>query len=135
MTLTAGELSDLLRRNFSHDKGILSVSGIRVRAHCDGGALAIELARDDGKVLAPSTPLKIGTSDFLANGGDDFAPTVAHRHPLFLESEPLRDIIATALKERLGKGERELRAAPWFDAAHPRLTLPMPKPVVCKIAS
>jgi 5'-nucleotidase len=132
MTLTAAELSELLRRNFSHDKGILSVSGIHVRAHCDGGELAIDLLRVDGKLIAPSTPLKIGTSDFLANGGDDFAPTVAHRNPVFLETEPLRDIIAASLKERLKKGEPELRAAPWFDAAHPRLILPTPKPIICK---
>ncbi len=135
MTLTAAELSELLRRNFAHDKGILSVSGIQVHAKCEAGALAIELARDDGQVIAPTTPLHIGTSDFLANGGDDFAPTVANRHPVFLESDPLRDIIAASLKERLKKGEHELRTAPWFDAAHPRITLPMPKPVVCKTAS
>lgn len=132
MTLTAAELTELLRRNFGHDKGILSVSGIRVRARCDGGALAIDLFRDDGTAIVPSTSLKIGTTDFLANGGDDFAPTVAHSSPVFLETEPLRDIIAASLKDRLKKGEHELRAAPWFDAAHPRLLLPMPKPVICK---
>jgi 5'-nucleotidase len=128
MTITGAAFRDLLTRNFSHDKGILSVSGIKVEAHCAAGKLIIEGTLADGSKLSDDKPYKIGTTDFLANGGDDFGPTVASRAPLFLDTAPIRDVVAEVLK----KWGRPLDAAQLVDRAHPRLALPMPKPVVCK---
>ena len=56
--------------------------------------------RVDGKPIADDVTLTIGTTDFLANGGDDFGPTVAAAPPSFLESEPVRDVVAAALGKR-----------------------------------
>jgi len=132
MKLQARALKQLLARNFSHDKGILSVSGIRARARCEGGAMAIELLRADGQPIADDATLTVGTTDFLANGGDDFGPTVKVAAPSFLPSAPLRDVIAAALGKRATAGQKTLTADGWFDPAHRRIDLPMPRPVVCK---
>jgi 5'-nucleotidase len=131
LTLTASALKQLLARNFAHDKGILSVSGIRARARCEAGAIAVELLRSDDKPIADATTLTIGTTDFLANGGDDFGPTVATAAPSFPESEPVRDVVAASLGKRAGAGQTKLTADAWFDPGHRRIDLPMPKPVIC----
>ncbi|HXU72040.1 MAG TPA: 5'-nucleotidase C-terminal domain-containing protein [Polyangia bacterium] len=132
MKLSAAALKALLARNFAHDKGILSVSGIHARARCDAGKLSIELAHLDGKPIADDATLVIGTTDFLANGGDDFGPTIAGAPPSFLESEPLRDVVAAALGRGALHGAKELKSETWFDPARRRIDLPMPKPVVCR---
>jgi 5'-nucleotidase len=132
MKLTVGALKKLLLRNLGHDKGILSVSGITVHARCDGPQLAVEVQRPDGKPLSDDVSLLVGTTDFLANGGDDFGPTVAAAPPTFVDSEPVRDIVATSLKKRADTKLYQLVAADWFDPAHRRVDLPMPKPVVCR---
>ncbi|MCU1277125.1 MAG: 5'-nucleotidase [bacterium] len=131
LTLKAAVLKQLLARNFAHDKGILSVSGIRARVRCEAGAIAVELARSDDKPIADDTTLVVGTTDFLAGGGDDFGPTVAAVAPSFLESEPVRDVVAASLGKRASAGQTKLTADGWFDPAHRRIDLPMPKPVVC----
>ncbi|HEY2746591.1 MAG TPA: 5'-nucleotidase C-terminal domain-containing protein [Polyangia bacterium] len=132
MKLSAGALKQLLARNFAHDRGILSVSGIHVRARCQSGTLAIDLARADGTPIADDTTLVVGTTDFLANGGDDFGPTVAGAPPSFLESDPIRDIVAAALGKRAAAGQTRLLSDAWFDPGKRRIELPMPKPVVCR---
>jgi hypothetical protein len=132
MTMSGAELKSLFAKNAAHDRGILSPSGLRVRAHCQGGALQVELLRNDGRPIPDDAMLKIGTTDFLANGGDDFAQQVAARPPTFLDSEPLRDVVAADLTKRAAAGQRALRVDGWFDPAHPRIELPSPKPVVCK---
>ena len=131
LTLPARALKDLLARNFSHDKGILSVSGIRARARCEGGAIAVDLLRGDGQAIADDAKLVVGTTDFLANGGDDFGPTVASAPASFLESEPVRDVVAASLGKLASSGRTKLSVESWFDPGHPRIALPMPKPVVC----
>jgi 5'-nucleotidase len=131
MKLRAADLKQLLARNFAHDKGILSVSGIRARAHCEGGTLAIDLARPDGKPIADDATLTVGTTDFLANGGDDFGPTVAATAPSFLDTEPIRDVVAEELAKMASAGQKQLTVDSWFDPHKRRLELPMPKPVVC----
>jgi 5'-nucleotidase len=128
MTLSGAAFRDLLTRNLSHDKGILSVSGIRVHAHCAAGKLVIDGTLSDGSALEDKKSYKIGTTDFLANGGDDFGPTVAARSPSFLETSPIRDVVALSLRKWTGPlDEKQL-----IDRAHPRLELPGPKPISCK---
>ncbi|MGZ3426139.1 MAG: bifunctional metallophosphatase/5'-nucleotidase [Polyangia bacterium] len=131
LKLPAVALKQLLARNFSHDKGILSVSGIRVHARCAAGAIAVELERSDGKPIADDVTLTVGTTDFLANGGDDFGPTVATTAPSLLESEPVRDVVAASLGKLAAAGETRLTADRWFDPGHRRIDLPLPRPVVC----
>ena len=132
LKLQAAALKQLLARNFAHDKGILSVSGIRARVRCESGAIAVELLRAaDGQPIADDATLTVGTTDFLANGGDDFGPTVSTAPPSFLESEPVRDVVAAALGKRALAGQTKLTVDAWFDPGRRRIELPMPKPVVC----
>jgi 5'-nucleotidase len=131
LKLPAVTLRQLFARNLAHDKGILSVSGIRVRARCEAGALVVDVMRADGKPIADDTPLTVGTTDFLANGGDDFGPTVAVVTPAFPESEPVRDVLAASLGKRAAAGQPKLTVGDWFDTTHRRIELPMPKPVIC----
>jgi 5'-nucleotidase len=135
LKVTAATLKELLAKNLGHDKGILSVSGIKIKARCAGPSLAVELLRADGKPIADDTMLTVGTTDFLANGGDDFGPTVAAHAPTFVESPPIRDVIAVALRKRADAKLRELKAPDFFDAANRRIDLPSPKPVVCRAAA
>ena len=132
MTLPAVELKQLLARNFSHAKGILSLSGVRARARCQGATLVIDLSRPDGTPIPDTAALKVGTTDFLAGGGDDFGPTVAARAPTFLSTAPIRDVVAADLKKRAAAGKHELLGADFFDPAHRRIELPMPRPVRCR---
>jgi 5'-nucleotidase len=131
MTMTGAALKQLLARNFGHDKGILSISGVRARARCEAGAVTVELSSADGKPIADDASLTVGTTDFLAGGGDDFGPTVGAQPPRFLETEPIRDVVAAALKQRADAGNKLLAPGSWFDTARRRIELPMPKPVVC----
>ncbi|HEX9104228.1 MAG TPA: 5'-nucleotidase C-terminal domain-containing protein, partial [Polyangia bacterium] len=131
LKLPARSLKQLLARNFAHDKGILSISGIRAHAHCEGGAIAVDLLRSDGQPIADDATLTVGTTDFLANGGDDFGPTVSAAPASFLESEPIRDVVAADLVRRATAGHARLTADLWFDPTKRRIDLPMPKPVVC----
>ncbi len=113
MTLTGAAFRDLLTR---------------VQARCAAGKLVIDGTLSDGSALDDKKSYKIGTTDFLANGGDDFGPTVATRTPAFLETSPIRDVLAGALRKWTGPvDEKQL-----IDRAHPRLALPGPKPIVCK---
>ncbi|MCU1281075.1 MAG: 5'-nucleotidase, partial [bacterium] len=77
LSMTAGALKQLLARNFAHDKGILSISGIRAHARCEAGVMTVQLTRNDDKPIADDAKLTVGTTDFLASGGDDFGPTVS----------------------------------------------------------
>ncbi len=131
LKLPARSLKQLLARNFSHDKGILSVSGIRARARCEHGMLAVDLVRSDGQPIADDATLTVGTTDFLANGGDDFGPTVTATSPSFIESAPIRDVVAQDLLKRASSGQTKLTSDGWFDPGHRRIDLPMPRPVVC----
>jgi hypothetical protein len=56
---------------------------------------------------------------------------VAAAAPSFLESEPVRDVIAEELGKMASAGQKQLTVEGWFDPHHRRLDLPMPKPVVC----
>lgn len=122
--ITAAQLSDVFRRNLQSDKGILSVSGLRVRARCEGGALAVELLRDDESAIAANERLTLLTTDFLATGGDGLLAGIKFD----LEAMP-------PVRDEMG---RMLAAHPQvydpkalFDASRPRLTYPAPRPVRC----
>lgn len=131
LKLHASDLKQLLMRNFEHDKGILSLSGLRAVAHCNGGRLQIDLFRPDGTPVDDSASLTVGTTDFLANGGDDFGPTVASQKASLVPTESIRDVVADDLKKRAAAGKRELVGDEYFDVTHRRIDLPMPRPVRC----
>jgi 5'-nucleotidase len=126
--ITAGDLALRLREHFARAAhGIVSVSGIRVAARCEAGALVVDLLRSDGRQIRSDEELLLATSDFLAGGGDDLLPAKLLAGRVEIAGPPnLRDRIA----EHLGKAGKPL-GEKLLDPKRPRLTLPAPRPVAC----
>jgi 5'-nucleotidase len=127
--LTGADLARLLARNLGRDNGIVSVSGVRARARCDGAGLAVALERPDGRPIAPGDPLVLVTSDFLATGGDGLLPEELQRAATLEGGLPIRDEMAKVLRARGGTLAGDDRAL--YDRDRPRLVYPGPRPVHC----
>ncbi|HWA74658.1 MAG TPA: bifunctional UDP-sugar hydrolase/5'-nucleotidase [Polyangiaceae bacterium] len=129
--LTAAELIRVLSVHVSHDEhGLVSVSGVRVKASCQGGALSMRLMRSDGRTIADNARLTLVTSDYLATGGDRlFAPIELARSRI----EPLGDVLMRdALAAEFNRrGRIDPRDKRLFDPAQPRIELPSKRPVTC----
>jgi 5'-nucleotidase len=121
----------MVRRNLEHDRGILSISGGRVTARCTPRGLEVQLTFDDGRPLDEKRHYIVGTSDFLALGGDDFGPVAAQLAPK-IEDQTLRDLVAAELPRLAMHGLLAGDDARFWDPAHPRMGLPMPRPIHCK---
>jgi 2',3'-cyclic-nucleotide 2'-phosphodiesterase (5'-nucleotidase family) len=130
--MTGARLRQVIAGNLATAKGILSISGLRVRARCVEGRLAVELLREDGGApVGDGERLTVVTSDFLASGGDGgtFGP-VAPGEATIDESAIIREDIIAALRRRGG----ELSGADprLYDRAHPRIEYPGTRPVTCR---
>jgi 5'-nucleotidase len=130
LNLDGASLRKLVRANLESTRGILSLSGVTVQAICRGSNLDVILTLENGKPVQDKQRYKIATSDFLALGGDDFGlfglPNGSRPD---LRGPPLREVVAEQLRRRGG----ELRAddPTIFDKTHPRISLPMKRPVRC----
>ena len=129
--ITGAELAALVARNLRGAGGILSLSGVRVTAHCAGGSLHVTLSREDGRPVSPTDRLTLVTSDFLATGGDTLGPEVSRRARI--GDRLIRDAMADVLRTR----RAPLRPDELHDPARSRvrLTYPTPRPVRCASAS
>lgn len=69
LTLTGAQLERVFLDEVRRDRpGALSVSGVRVRAECDGADFRIRLTRAAGQPIEPDDRLSVVTSDMLASG-------------------------------------------------------------------
>jgi 5'-nucleotidase len=130
--VSGSEFKNIVAVNLSHNKGIFSLAGVRVKARCDRGSLAIEATRTDGRPIADDEQLSIVTSDFLATGGDRAFAELPRRAGLVsLENEPtIRDAIAEILIKKGGAVAASDTSV--FDANKPRLDYEGSRPVSCK---
>jgi 5'-nucleotidase len=127
LTITGFELAQIVAHNLERNNGILSVSGFRARARCTAGALDVTLTRADGRPITPGERLALVTSDYLATGGDGLMPEVAGR-AVVDEKHLIREaLVAGFAAPKAASGVHEAR----YDAAHPRLDYPDPRPVRC----
>jgi 2',3'-cyclic-nucleotide 2'-phosphodiesterase (5'-nucleotidase family) len=111
--------------------GIISVSGISVRARCAGGRVQIELRRANGAVVRDDDQLVIATSDYLATGGDDLLrPAQLEAGRVEILAELVRDAFAARLRAR--GGTLDGGAPALLDPARPRLGLPAKRPLRCQ---
>lgn len=116
------DVAELFARDIATGGSVLSVSGLRVIARCEAGAVRVRLERADGRVVGDADPLVLATSDFLATGGDGFFVTAREREgAVTLEDDPpMREAMVAILEARGGT----LDAATLVDAAHPRIEIP-----------
>lgn len=124
-------LRALLEKNLAGEHGILSLSGLTARARCEGTRLRAELRLDDGRPLDDTAEYTVATSDFLAQGGDDFgvlSPLPPGSLTIDEDGPIMRDLVADELRRRgpVIAGDRSL-----FDPEHPRVVLPRPRPFPC----
>jgi 5'-nucleotidase len=126
LTMTGRDLADVIARNLTSDVGILSVSGLRATARCDGPRLRVDLRRDDGRAIAPDEVLTVATNDFLATGGDQL---LSGARAKIVAGFPIRELLAHLLRRRGG----ELRGddPKIFDPRNPRLVYPGRRPMKC----
>src|SRR5690606_33120965 len=102
--LSGAQLRRIVADNLAEDRGILSIAGLRVRARCRGGALAVSLVRPDGSEVGDGDRLSLLTSDFLAHGGDRaIARLELGADAITIEDgPPLREAVAAVLSARGG---------------------------------
>jgi 5'-nucleotidase len=125
-----GELRRVFEANLATDRGILTMSGMRLEARCDGARLDVHLVRDDGRLVRDDERLVMVTSDFLASGGMDGALRSIDRARVIIEEGNLiREAMVAELARRggvLSGGDRAL-----LDPARPRIDYPGRRPVIC----
>ncbi|HET6283359.1 MAG TPA: 5'-nucleotidase C-terminal domain-containing protein [Polyangia bacterium] len=129
VNMTGADLRELLAQNLSRGGAIVSISGIRVSARCEGTAIVTSVVRDPGGApIGPDEHLTIVTSDFLATGGDGlFSESVQGTgHG---EGIGIRDAMVALLRARGGVIGGDQPAL--FDSGHPRISYPGQRPVRC----
>jgi 5'-nucleotidase len=130
VTLSGKDLLRLLAANLASNRGILSVSGARISATCKDKALTLSAQLADGRMITDAGRYRVGTTDFLALGGDDFGALKTEATTVIDDAGPvLRDVVAAALERR--GGELSARDPAVFDPGHPRIVLPGPRPIAC----
>jgi 5'-nucleotidase len=129
LEVTAGALRRDLSTAFATSGDVVSVSGMRVAAQCQGDTLEVSLRRNDGTDIADDERLRVLTSDYLAIGGDGLfgVQTLRAATVSFDDGIMLRDAMATALRKRGGT----LRADATFDPEDRRVIYPAPPPLRC----
>jgi 5'-nucleotidase len=128
LRLTVADLSDVIARNLSGEDGILSVAGVKATVTCEGGAVAVQLQRSDGRPLRPTTELLVVASDFLATGGSGVF-TEAQQAPDRVEitDRLMRDVLAEQIRARRGPIDPPRLLVP----SRPRIAFPGERPVAC----
>jgi 5'-nucleotidase len=129
LSLTGGELKAVLKAHLARDAhGLISVSGITVKARCSGDVLEVALRRRNGRAIADEERLLLVTSDYLATGGDRLLLTIGEPRSRIVAAPPvlLRDALASEITKRA-----RVRVGDVLDPKRPRLELPSPRPVRC----
>lgn len=135
--LTGAQLASIFLENLRVTSGVLSISGVRVSARCNGGQLAVTMTRTrTGKRVKDSEKLTLVTSDFLVGLGDGvMSGTELEQGAIRVHDDgpTIRDAIAEVLARRGGTlhaGDRKL-----FDKTAPRFAYPGKRPVRCGAAN
>ena len=133
--LPASVVSRVLARNLQRSGGILSLSGLRAKARCEGRQLAVSLHRPDGQQIPADTRVEVVTVGYLANGGDGLLepaerPTASDgRGPPPESATNMRDLFADRLSRRTGPLRGDDPAL--HDPGNRRFDYPGRRPVRC----
>jgi 2',3'-cyclic-nucleotide 2'-phosphodiesterase (5'-nucleotidase family) len=124
--LSVKDVKALLAAHIGRSGGILSLSGITMRAECGANGLTVELFDRKGKALKDERVLTILGSDFMFLGGDSFWGELTPP-PIEISDELMRDALERGLKKR-----KELRSSEVFDPKKPRFDLKGKRPLRCR---
>ncbi|HEY7955648.1 MAG TPA: bifunctional UDP-sugar hydrolase/5'-nucleotidase [Polyangia bacterium] len=130
LRLSGAALKRLFAANFAGDHGLLSIGGATVSGRCEKGQVAVTITLASGRTVGDRDQVRVGTSDFLALGGDDFAKVLTPGAARIDENGPTqRDAIAAALGRLAELRPDDPR---FFDPKHPRIRLAAPRPLTCR---
>jgi 5'-nucleotidase len=129
LELTGAQVKAIFANHFQTTRRTLGVSGIRVRAQCAEGKLAVTLLDSSGRDVKDEDRLTVVLSDFLATGGDGILkPVIPPQGFVLPDNAPLaRDVLAGYLGRRGG----QLREEALLDLANPRIVVAGELPAVC----
>ncbi len=128
--LTAREVREMYEDNLSEDNGLLLISGLRVRARCEAGRVAVTLEDARGRPVPDRRGLVMITNDFLATGDRHAFGRLRAEGAIVIEpGPPMRDRIAELLATRGGRIDgRDLAL---FDPNRLRVDYPGRRPMTC----
>jgi 5'-nucleotidase len=124
--LTGAQLRNAVLHNLHAHFGFLSWSGLSVRARCEHDEVLVDITTADGKPLEPARTYRLATADFLATGGDE---ALSRGKIVGAPAGTVRDAVSAAFHAH--GGVLSLSDPALFDAKHPRVVLPGPRPVTC----
>ncbi|MCU0691305.1 MAG: 5'-nucleotidase C-terminal domain-containing protein [Polyangiaceae bacterium] len=124
----ARALAALIGASVQSDGGFISISGLRARASCEGGAVRVRLEREDGRVVREEESLVVVASDYQVMT-KAFAD--AGMAGLFeIDGDRLiREALVQALEKRGGELDTADKAL--FDPARPRTQVAPERPLRC----
>jgi 5'-nucleotidase len=127
--LTGAQLLRVFRAQLGQSRDVPGIAGLRVRATCAGGNMAVTIRRPSGRAVAAAERLTIVTTDFLAMGGDRiFVPVMPQGGFPTADDLPIaRDVVADWLRRRGGS----LHEEQLIDPNQPRWEYPGRLPVRC----
>ncbi len=128
LQLTGRELERVVAAQLQADPPRLGLSGVRVRAECDGEAVAVALDWPSGRQVRDDERLMVATTDFLAFGGNEVLTPVMPPggYPVAADAPMARDLVVEWFRRKGGR----LRADQFVDAVNPRWRHP-PLPLRC----
>jgi 2',3'-cyclic-nucleotide 2'-phosphodiesterase (5'-nucleotidase family) len=129
--LKGAELRKMFKINLGRDRGILTISGLRMKARCQGDELVVSLVREDGREVGDDEDVVIVTSDYMAGGFEGARDSKAG--VTIEEGVYLREEMIDALERRGPTVDPKDPAI--YDPAHPRLEYPGRRPVKCPVAA
>jgi 2',3'-cyclic-nucleotide 2'-phosphodiesterase (5'-nucleotidase family) len=133
--MRVSDLTRVVQNSLHSERGLVSLSGVKASAVCEGDALRVTLASSTGGKLDPDKVLKVVTSDYVAASGDNLLDGV----PLgpnaitVLANAPMRETLIAGLRSWPGR-RIDGRDKRLYDAKNPRLRFPPPRPVKCQAA-
>jgi 2',3'-cyclic-nucleotide 2'-phosphodiesterase (5'-nucleotidase family) len=128
VTLTGAQLRQVFANNFRVATSVrIPVSGVRVEARCQGGALRVVIIRDSGAPVGDDEHLAVATSDFVALGGDGILAPIGVVNYTDVAGPGMRDAMVEQLRRRGGR----LRSDDLTSPERPRIVYPADLPARC----
>lgn len=130
--MRVADLARVVLNSLQSERGLVSLSGVRASAVCQGDQLRVTLTTSEGASLSPSKVLNVVTSDYVATSGDNLlegvmlAPDAITIHPEL----PMRESLIVGLRAYPGH-KLDGRDKRLYDSKHPRLKYTPPRPVRC----